>query len=39
VNNVAWQGVEAKVDLNQVLSGRAILLRTGKKTYHLLVID
>ena len=39
VNNVAWHGIEAKVDLNQVLSGRAILLRTGKKTYHLLVID
>ena len=39
VNNFAWRGVEAKVDLNQVLSGRAILLRTGKKTYHLLVVD
>ena len=39
VNNVAWRGVEAKVDLNQVLSGRSILLRTGKKTYHLLVVD
>ena len=36
VNNVAWRDVEAKVDLNQVLSGRAVLLRTGKKTYHLL---
>jgi tyrosyl-tRNA synthetase len=39
VNNVAWRDVEAKVDLNQALSGRAILLRTGKKTYHLLNID
>jgi hypothetical protein len=24
--------------MNQVLSGRAILLRSGKKTYHLLII-
>jgi tyrosyl-tRNA synthetase len=39
VNNVAWRDVEAKVDLNQVLSGRAVLLRTGKRTYHLLIAD
>jgi tyrosyl-tRNA synthetase len=36
VNNVAWRDVETKVNLNQVLSGRAVLLRTGKKTYYLL---
>jgi tyrosyl-tRNA synthetase len=36
VNNVAWRGVEEKVTLKQVLSGRTVLLRTGKKTYHLL---
>jgi tyrosyl-tRNA synthetase len=36
VNNVAWRDVATKVGLNQVLSGRAVLLRTGKKTYHLL---
>ncbi len=39
VNNVAWRDVETKVGLNQVLSGRAVLLRTGKKTYHLLNVD
>ena len=36
VNNVAWRDVATKVGFNQVLSGRAVLLRTGKKTYHLL---
>jgi tyrosyl-tRNA synthetase len=36
VNNVAWRDVETKVGLNHVLSGRTVLLRTGKKTYHLL---
>jgi tyrosyl-tRNA synthetase len=39
VNNVAWRDVEARVDLNQVLSGRAVLLRSGKRTYHLLIAD
>jgi len=39
VNNVAWRDVETKVDFNQVLSGRAVLLRTGKKNYHLLDIN
>ena len=39
VNNVAWRDVEAKVDLNQALSGRVVLLRSGKRTYHLLIID
>ena len=38
VNNVAWRDVEARVNMNQVLSGRAILLRSGKKTYHLLIV-
>lgn len=39
VNNVAWREIEARVSLNQVLSGRAILLRSGKKTYHLLMVE
>jgi tyrosyl-tRNA synthetase len=39
VNNVSWRDVEAKVDLNHVLSGRAVLLRSGKRTYHLLIAD
>ena len=39
VNNVAWREIEARVNLNQVLSGRAILLRSGKKTYHLLMVE
>ena len=38
VNNVAWREVGAKVDLNRALSGRAVLLRAGKKNYHLLII-
>ena len=38
VNNVAWRDVEAKVDLNRALSGRAVLFRAGKKNYHLLII-
>ena len=39
VNNVAWKEVEAKINLTQALSGRAILLRSGKRTYHLLIVD
>jgi hypothetical protein len=30
--------IEAKVNLNQALSGLAVLLRAGKKNYHLLII-
>jgi tyrosyl-tRNA synthetase len=39
VNNVAWKDVEAKINPTQALSGRAILLRSGKRTYHLLIVD
>jgi len=39
VNNVAWRDVEARVNMNQVLSGRAILLRSGKKSYHLVIVE
>jgi tyrosyl-tRNA synthetase len=39
VNNGAWKDIEAKIDLNQALSGRAVLLRSGKKTYHLLMVS
>jgi len=39
VNNIAWKDVEAKINFNQAPSGRAILLRSGKRTYHLLIID
>ena len=39
VNNVAWKDVEAKINLTQALSGRALLLRSGKRTYHLLIVD
>jgi tyrosyl-tRNA synthetase len=39
VNNVACREVESRVNVNQVLSGRAILLRSGKKTYHLLMVE
>jgi len=39
VNNVVWREVEARMNLNQALSGRAVLLRTGKKNYHLLFIE
>jgi tyrosyl-tRNA synthetase len=39
VNNIAWRDVAAKINLTHALSGRAVLLRTGKKTYHLLVVD
>lgn len=39
VNNRAWREGEAKIDLTQALSGRAVLLRSGKKTYHLLMAE
>jgi len=39
VNNVAWKDVEAKINLTQALSGRALLLRSGKRTYHFLIVD
>jgi tyrosyl-tRNA synthetase len=39
VNNIVWRDVKARIDLNQALSGRAFLLRTGKKNYHLLIIE
>jgi tyrosyl-tRNA synthetase len=39
VNNRAWKEPEARVDFRQALSGRAVLLRAGKKNYHLMMID
>jgi len=39
VNNRAVREIEGKVNLNQALSGRAMLLRAGKKNYHLLIIE
>jgi len=39
VNNGAWKDIEARIDLNQALLGRAVLLRSGKKTYHLLMAE
>ncbi len=39
VNNRALREIEGKVNLNQALSGRAMLLRAGKKNYHLLMIE
>jgi tyrosyl-tRNA synthetase len=39
VNNRAWKELEARVDLRQALSGRAVVLRAGKKNYHLLIIE
>ncbi len=39
VNNAAWREAEAKLSLNQALSGRAVLLRSGKKNYHLLIVE
>lgn len=39
VNNRALREIEGKVNLNQALSGRAVLLRAGKKNYHLLMIE
>ena len=39
VNNGAWKDIEARIDLNQALLGRAVLLRSGKKTYHLFMVS
>jgi tyrosyl-tRNA synthetase len=39
VNNGGWKDIEARIDLNQALLGRAVLLRSGKKTYHLLMVS
>jgi tyrosyl-tRNA synthetase len=39
VNNTTWREGEARMNENQTLSGRAILLRSGKKTYHLLIVE
>jgi tyrosyl-tRNA synthetase len=39
VNNKAWKDLEAKVGVDQALSGRGVLLRAGKKNYHLLIIQ
>jgi tyrosyl-tRNA synthetase len=39
VNNQAWKEGEAKISLEHSLSGKAILLRSGKKNYHLLIIE
>ncbi|MGC8810599.1 MAG: tyrosine--tRNA ligase, partial [bacterium] len=39
VNNQAWREGEAKITLEHSLSGKAILLRSGKKNYHLLIIE
>lgn len=39
VNNQPWKEVEGKITLGQTLSERAILLRSGKKNYHLLIVE
>jgi tyrosyl-tRNA synthetase len=39
VNNAAGKDQEAKISLAQALSGRAVLLRGGKKNYHLLIVE
>jgi len=39
VNNIVWRDMEARMNLNQALCGRAVLLRTGKKNYHLLIVE
>lgn len=39
VNNQPWKEVEGKVTLDQTLSGKGILLRSGKKNYHLVVVE
>ncbi len=39
VNNKACKDLEVKVGLDQALSGRGVLLRAGKKNYHLLMIE
>jgi tyrosyl-tRNA synthetase len=39
VNNKTWKELEGKVGPEQALSGRGVLLRAGKKNYHLLIIE
>ncbi len=39
VNNASWKEMEAKIGAQQILSGRAILLRAGKKNYFLVMIE
>jgi tyrosyl-tRNA synthetase len=39
VNNTSWRDDGARVNLNHALSGRAVLLRSGKKSYHLLIVS
>ncbi len=39
VNNRAVKETGGNLDPDQVLSGRAILLRAGKKNYHLLIVE
>jgi tyrosyl-tRNA synthetase len=39
VNNKTWKDLEGKVGLDQALSGRGVLLRAGKKNYHLLIVS
>lgn len=39
VNNVGWSEGDGKLGLSHALSGRAVLLRSGKKTYHLLIVE
>ena len=38
VNNVTRRDAESKINLEQALSGKALLLRAGKKNYHLLIV-
>ena len=39
VNNKTWKDLEAKVGVDQALSGRGVLLRGGKENYHLLIVE
>lgn len=39
VNNQAWKEIEARITGNQILSGKGILLRSGKKNYHLVIVE
>ena len=39
VNNRAWKDFGARMDSAHAISGRAVLLRSGKKTYHLLMAE
>ena len=39
VNNRAWKDSGARMDSAHAISGRAVLLRSGKKTYHLLMAE